>query len=232
MSTPILETLILQREAPQTIYLKIHLYSTLEVKQTTTLIANSDMLMSEVFLKICQKRKYDPKNYVFKMADTIKDVLMSKRLGDLKEVEYCVLKRDRGGAGDIFLRPADERIVSMENLSQRFLATDTSHYRVINALFTLLYPNYLCLLSILTLFAYSNSPYYHQLLLLQSYSIVQKQLVGKLARVLTIDGDYLYILPDTQKSILSIINKPVLLYPLLLLPSHSYLLTPTLTRSL
>lgn len=113
------------------VYLKIHLYSTLEVKQTTTVMTTSDLLMSEVFDLICTKRKYETKNYVFKMADTKRDVPLGKQLGELGVVEFCVLKRDRGGAGDIFLRPADETEVSSDNLNaSRYLASDTSQYRV------------------------------------------------------------------------------------------------------
>lgn len=84
-----------KKEVTTTIYLKIHLYSTLEVKQTTTLVATSNLLMSEVFEKICAKRKYASKDYVFKMADTKRDVPMTKKLGEFKETEFCVLKRDR-----------------------------------------------------------------------------------------------------------------------------------------
>ncbi|KAJ3286687.1 hypothetical protein HK104_008909 [Borealophlyctis nickersoniae] len=63
--------------------------------------------MSEVFAQICQKRKYDPSKYVFKMADTKTDVPLDKTLEQLKVTEFCVLKAG-GGAGDIFLRPPDE----------------------------------------------------------------------------------------------------------------------------
>ncbi|KAJ3404199.1 hypothetical protein HDV05_007286 [Chytridiales sp. JEL 0842] len=96
--------------APSTapILLKIHLYSTLEVRQTTTIMMQGHMLMSEVFDHICRKRKYDPKNYVLKMADTKTDAPMDQTLESLRAVEFCVLKRDRGGAGDIFLRPPEE----------------------------------------------------------------------------------------------------------------------------
>ncbi|KAJ3191004.1 hypothetical protein HK101_008173 [Irineochytrium annulatum] len=111
---------------PRVIFLKVHLYSTLEVKQTTTIDAQSTQLMSEIFEAICRKRKYDPKNYVLKMADTRTDVPLDKTLEALKATEFCVLKRDRGGAGDIFLRPPDE-INQMDSLDQpRFLADEYS----------------------------------------------------------------------------------------------------------
>lgn len=73
------------------------LLQTLEVKQTTTLQAPGNMLMSEVFETICKKRKYESKDYVLKMPDTKTDVAMDKTLDQLKVYEFCVLKRDRGG---------------------------------------------------------------------------------------------------------------------------------------
>lgn len=55
------------------------------------------MLLSEVFDVLCKKKKYDPKDYVLKMADTKTDVPLDKSLEQLKIAEFCVLKRDRGG---------------------------------------------------------------------------------------------------------------------------------------
>lgn len=77
--------------------LRVHLYSTIEVKQTTVLKVPSDTLLSEVFEQICEKRKYSPQDYVLKMADTKTDVPMDKTLEELNVMEFCVLKRDRGG---------------------------------------------------------------------------------------------------------------------------------------
>ncbi|KAI8853924.1 stress-activated map kinase interacting protein 1-domain-containing protein [Chytridium lagenaria] len=112
---------------PRTVLLKVHLYSTLEVKQTTTIPMQSNMIMSEIFEAICRKRKYDIKNYVLKMADTRTDVPLDKTLESLKVTEFCVLKRDRGGAGDIFLRPPDE-VVKMDTLidQPRFISDEYS----------------------------------------------------------------------------------------------------------
>ncbi|KAJ3209345.1 hypothetical protein HDU67_006261 [Dinochytrium kinnereticum] len=104
---------------PRTILLKVHLYSTLEVKQTTTIPNNLQYAH--------EKRKYDPKNYVLKMADTRTDVPLDKTLESLKVQEFCVLKRDRGGAGDIFLRPPDE-VVKMDTIIEqpRFISDEYS----------------------------------------------------------------------------------------------------------
>ncbi|KAI8800448.1 stress-activated map kinase interacting protein 1-domain-containing protein [Cladochytrium replicatum] len=106
------------------VLLKVHLYSTLEVKQTTTVQMPGNTLLSDVFEHICKKRKYDIKDYVLKMADTKTDIPMDRTLDQLKLTEVCILKRDRGGAGDIFLRPPDE--VKEETVVEqpRFISSD------------------------------------------------------------------------------------------------------------
>jgi len=83
--------------ASKTYFIRVNLYSTLEVKQTTTQQFPSNMLLRDVFKSICQKRKYDIKDYVLKMADTKTDVPLDKTLEQAKLQEICVLKRDRGG---------------------------------------------------------------------------------------------------------------------------------------
>ncbi|KAI8919362.1 stress-activated map kinase interacting 1 [Powellomyces hirtus] len=92
-----------------TVFLKVHLYSTIEVKQTTTMPVASNIPLAEVFEQICRKRKYDPSKYIFKMADTQTDVPLDKTLDQLRVSELCILKRAGGGAGDVFLRPPDEK---------------------------------------------------------------------------------------------------------------------------
>lgn len=58
--------------------------------------------MSEVFVIICNKRKYDPKDYILKMADTKTDVPLDQTLEQLNVTEFCVLKRSSGGGIYIF----------------------------------------------------------------------------------------------------------------------------------
>ncbi|KAI8907823.1 stress-activated map kinase interacting protein 1-domain-containing protein [Gorgonomyces haynaldii] len=103
------------------VFLKIHLYSTLEVKQTTTMQMPLNIPMSEVFDRICQKRKYDPKNYILKMADAKTDVPLEQTLEQLKATEFCVLKRSSGGAGDIFLRPNAETAEQEQEAKNQFI---------------------------------------------------------------------------------------------------------------
>ncbi|KAJ3117690.1 hypothetical protein HK098_006133 [Nowakowskiella sp. JEL0407] len=105
-------------------FLKVHLYSTLEVKQTTTVQMPGNTLLSDVFEYICKKRKYDSKVYVLKMPDTKTDVPLNKTLDQLKVTEFCVLKKDSGAKGDIFLRPPDEARDEPTLEQPRFITSD------------------------------------------------------------------------------------------------------------
>ncbi|TPX57994.1 hypothetical protein SpCBS45565_g08095 [Spizellomyces sp. 'palustris'] len=118
-----------------TVFLKVHLYSTIEVKQTTTMPVASNIPLADVFEQICRKRKYDPSKYVFKMADTKTDVPLDKTLEQLRVSELCILKRAGGGAGDVFLRPPDEkteiadqpRFIEPEEYSSMYKQYTVSH---------------------------------------------------------------------------------------------------------
>ncbi|KAI3644569.1 hypothetical protein MP228_010733 [Amoeboaphelidium protococcarum] len=91
------------------LFIKVHLYSTLEVKQTTTVSVPADMLLGDVLAFCAKKRKIDPSDYTLKMADTKTDVPLDKTIGASGLTELCLLKKDRGpSAGDIFLRPPEE----------------------------------------------------------------------------------------------------------------------------
>ena len=121
-----------QKISSSNIFLKIHVYSTLEIKQTTTISANSLMKMDEVLELICAKRKLDPADYKLTLADTITDVVATQTLHELNTNEFCLLKKDRGkSAGDIFLRPLGEE--SADSFQPTYVAPNeyTSSYKVL-----------------------------------------------------------------------------------------------------
>ena len=82
-------------------FIKVHLYSTLEVKQTTTVSLSGDMLLADVLVFCCRKRKIEPNDYTLKMADTKTDVPLDRTLESLGLQELCLLKKDRGPSGKI-----------------------------------------------------------------------------------------------------------------------------------
>ncbi|KAJ3206184.1 hypothetical protein HDU82_004664 [Entophlyctis luteolus] len=90
----------------QQLFVKIHLYSTLEVKHTATLAFNAGTSMAEVFETVCLRRKYDKESYVLKMADTRTDVALDMLLEDMPALEF---------SGDIFFRPSHE----LKNTAER-----------------------------------------------------------------------------------------------------------------
>ena len=82
------------------VFLKVHLYSTLEVKQTTMMHMPLHLTMREIFGRICEKRKYNPKDYILKMPDTKTDVPLDVTLQKMDCIEFCVLKRASGGGNN------------------------------------------------------------------------------------------------------------------------------------
>lgn len=160
-----------QPQEGRQIILKIHLYSTLEVKQTTMITAYANMKMEDVFQLICAKKKYSCKDYVLKMADTKTDVPVDKELAQLNCVEFCVLKRG-GGAGDIFLRPPEETNDESSAEGSSF------SYR-----------------------GGSRDPGAAELALrYKQYSISQKQLMGRHEKLLTIESDTIHLAPAETKA--------------------------------
>ena len=95
-----------QREAaaaPQStvraVLVRVHLYSTLDIKQTTAVSLPGDTTMAQVLEFCCRKRKIDPKEYTLKMADTVTDVPLKQTLLELGLEEFCLLRKDRGPSG-------------------------------------------------------------------------------------------------------------------------------------
>ena len=83
-----------------TYFLKVHLYSTLEVRHTTTISVPVTMLLSDVHELVCRKRKIDPKDYVLRMPDMKTDVPLDQSLESLQGVsELCLLKKTAGVSG-------------------------------------------------------------------------------------------------------------------------------------
>lgn len=74
------------------IFIKVHQYSTKEILQTSTLQMQLSMTMSEVFNAICTKKKYDPSEHVFRMADNKTDVPLQWNLETIGTSEFCVTK--------------------------------------------------------------------------------------------------------------------------------------------
>jgi hypothetical protein len=88
-----------KNEKSSNYFIKVHLYSTLEVKQTTTVNVSGDMLLADVLELCCKKRKIDPSDYTLKMADTKTNIPLDKTLDSLALKEICLLKKTVGPSG-------------------------------------------------------------------------------------------------------------------------------------
>lgn len=81
---------------------KVHVYSTLEVKQTTVLCCTPRMLLEDVLAQICKKRNVNTAEYTFKAPDTRSDIRMDQTLEKLGLHEICMVKKDCGKSGISF----------------------------------------------------------------------------------------------------------------------------------
>lgn len=87
------------KKPARNLLIDIHLYSTLEVQQTTKFNLPSDMILSDVLAFCCKKRKFNPADYTLKMADTKTDVPFDKTLESLGVKELCLARKERGPSG-------------------------------------------------------------------------------------------------------------------------------------
>lgn len=155
-----------------TYFIKVHLYSTLEVKQTTTVSLPGDMLLADVLVYCCRKRKIEPNDYTLKMADTKTDVPLDRTLESMGLTELCLLKKDRGpSAGDIFLRPPEELERDDDDFQQPAYISDeyTSVYK-----------------------KYTVTRKLHLQMMLGTSGRAQE-------RTLAIDGDFIYLMPPESR---------------------------------
>jgi hypothetical protein len=86
-------------DSSQAIFLKIHLYSTTEMRQTTTIHVPVHLKYKDIFSQICLKYKYDPKEYVLKFLEGMTDVPMEKTLEEVEAAECCIVKKPRSNVG-------------------------------------------------------------------------------------------------------------------------------------
>ena len=68
------------------------------------------MKLSEVLEIVCRKRKVEINDYTLKLPEAKTDLSLNLTIGQLNVTELWMQRKDRGiSAGDIFLRPADEK---------------------------------------------------------------------------------------------------------------------------
>jgi hypothetical protein len=106
------------------IFLKVHLYSTLEVRHTTTINVPPDMVMSEVLEIVSRKRKITSKDYMLTLIDMKTEVSLDRNVESLQGVtELCLVKRNQGTSGKanqgFYANPLRQRYIGGDIFMQR-----------------------------------------------------------------------------------------------------------------
>jgi len=91
------------------IFLKIHLYSTLEIKHTTSISAPLDEKLEDLLKRLCKKNSLPLEHYTLRLADTKTDISLDKTVGEANVSALCLLKKNQNSAGDIYVRPTGEK---------------------------------------------------------------------------------------------------------------------------
>ncbi|KAI9151206.1 Component of a membrane-bound complex containing the Tor2p kinase [Blastocladiella emersonii ATCC 22665] len=164
-----------QQQQQQKLFIRVHLYSTIEVRHTTTLNVAPTTPLGHILDAVCRKRNVSPRDYVLKLHD-MRTVVpdLTKPFSSLGPVsELFLMKKSIGAsAGDMFLRPPGEEESATPaergaaGVGQFFGRTGLS----------------------------AVSAY-------KKFTVVRKMplFLGRQERVLAIDGEYLHILPTDNK---------------------------------
>ena len=84
-------------DSSEAVFLKIHLYPTLDTRQITTIHVPSHLKFKEVFDQLCLKYKYNPKEYSLKLLEGMIDAPMDQTLQDVGATECCLVKKEKVG---------------------------------------------------------------------------------------------------------------------------------------
>ncbi|KNE70578.1 hypothetical protein AMAG_14703 [Allomyces macrogynus ATCC 38327] len=154
------------------LFIKVHLYSTIEVRHTTTLNVAPTTPLAQIFDAVCRKRSVNPKDYLLKLPD------MQTAITDLNQpfaslghvTELFLMKKSIGtSAGDMFLRPPGEEA-----------------------------PDPKSALAVAHLLPGSDLA---MVLTYKKFTVLRKMpmFMGRQERVLALDGEYLHILPAENR---------------------------------
>ena len=105
----------------EAMFLKIHLYSTQDIHQTTTIHVPIHLTLGDVFNQLCIKYKYDRKEYVLKIFDKMIDAPLDKTLQQAGVSDCFIVKRGRGVILDVLL---DTPRLSTSSMAPDFRVSD------------------------------------------------------------------------------------------------------------
>ncbi|KCV69572.1 hypothetical protein H696_03994 [Fonticula alba] len=127
-------------DAGKPLLFRVHLYSTLDIKQTSTVMAQSNWTCKALLRQLCEKHKLPIALYTLRAADAVTELPPDQKLSMIpdNEREVCLMKKGGNSAGDIYVRPANENhphddqlaaLVSAANASSLLSANMLSAYR-------------------------------------------------------------------------------------------------------
>lgn len=87
-------------DSSEAVFLKVHLYSTTDMRQATKIHVPVHIKFKDIFQQLCLKYKYDPKEYVLKLIEGMIDIPLDKTLEELEVTECCIVKRNNSLGGN------------------------------------------------------------------------------------------------------------------------------------
>ncbi|CAI2168221.1 6871_t:CDS:2 [Funneliformis geosporum] len=153
------------------IFLRIRLTPNSEVAHTTTINVSADMHFYDVLEMVCRKRKLDPKDYTFKIADTNNYINLEKTVESIGNSQELSLVQKQSS-----------------NSSSNTVESPTSPTRSKRRITEPPQPQYV------------SSNEYMSVYKKYTVNRKIPMFVGRHERVLAIDGDYIHIMPSETRT--------------------------------
>ena len=115
-----LENQVATPDGPITIFLRVHLYSTIDIRHTTTVKCDGATLLSTIHETVCKKRQVSPDLYFLFLNDMKTPLDVNKNVGTLNGTTELVMLRKSAGvsAGDVFLTKKSETDSNLDELKK------------------------------------------------------------------------------------------------------------------
>eukprot|EP00834_Sanchytrium_tribonematis_P000541 NODE_10_length_61504_cov_0.956502.p13 type:complete len:474 gc:universal NODE_10_length_61504_cov_0.956502:27316-25895(-) len=122
-------------DGPKIIFIRVHLYSTIDIRHTTTVKCDPETLLSTIHETVCKKRQVSPDIYFLFLSDMKTSLDVSKSVSTLNGITELVMLRKSAGnsAGDVFLakkQESDNNFDELKKMPKKLTnSADTSIYR-------------------------------------------------------------------------------------------------------
>ncbi len=115
-----LEKEIAAKDTIKMIFLRVHLYSTIDIRHTTTVKCDNSTLLSTIHETVCKKRQVSPELFILYLSDMKTPLDVTKNVGTLNGIIELVMLRKSAGvsAGDVFLTKKSEIEINTDDLKK------------------------------------------------------------------------------------------------------------------